>query len=435
MSERRPWLMAKTTWGPAPWLPKQTWLLKDNSVLQTPDLETTASEKRVRVAGTTKSFGKNQIDEMLTDAVKEVAARRLTEPWVQLDDDDDSRRRKHGQMSPGPGTQPDYSMPATPHFVDPEDHGHTQITFEFVSEECPALTATMWVVINKRGYRNDDNYEFLSALTYPIVHENYPTIDYSSYHGDSWWTPYSYYAHGPKVEASKEFLAKFSPLPDFEFVNEPYGGMGARPAVTTAVKMVKQLRDVEYIDIPVWRGSETVSTMRFKFKRSNLTSKLYNDMIEFIQVKPTLDRIRENYRQIQRDLTSLGLVMKQKTSNDFTEIVEGAFAEDVVCHMIPMTEEGNPELDSAGSPTVVQDHAHTVSVDLLSGTIVVNCAQRDTEVLEHWNFERTKAELHGELDAFLGFARQKEQRRTRKKFNRIVKDRTPEGIDTDDLSA
>lgn len=413
-------MAAKTTWGPAPWLPKQTWLLKDNSVIQTPDLETTTSGQRVRIAGTTKSFSKNQLVDMMTEAAKEIAAQRLTGLWTQLTDDDETRRHNHGAVSPGPGRVTNYTK--AEHLVGKGEGSasdHTQITFEFESVDCPALTVTVWVIVNKYSYRGD-TYQTLSALTYPIVHEDQSTL--SSYTGDSWWTPFRYYSQSD----SKAFLAEHKPIPGLTFVNDTY--TGPRPAIVEALKMVKIIRDVEYIDIPVWREPEAVSLMRFKFKRTNLTSQLYNDMVEAIQVQPTLDRIKENYRQIQHDLTALGIVLATPGRNNFLEITEGAFAEEVVCHMIPLTEDGQARTEESGTTVILEDHAHTVSVDLLSGTIVVNCTQRDTEVLDHWNFERTKAELHGELDAFLGFARQKQQSRSRKTFRKIMKDRTPEDI-------
>jgi hypothetical protein len=431
-------MAAKTTWGPAPWLPKQTWLLKDNSVVQTPDLETTTSGQRVRIAGTTTSFGKKQIDDMLAQAVKDVAATRLTTPWIKLIDDDQERRNLHGQNSPGPGRSPDFTKAENLHCAEPSgDNKHTQIVFEFEMEECPAVTAMVWVIINRRGYGDNDRTEILSGITYQIVHERF-ALSPSGYgwsgDRDAWYKPYSPYEHGPDVDEGRAFLRDFEPIPDFKLINDTHPG--ARGAVLDALKMIKTLKDVEYIEIPVWRENFKASAGRYKLKRTNLTSRLYQDMVEFVQTRPTLERIRENYRQIQKDMTALGIVMAQKSNNDFLEIVEQGFVEDVVCHMIPMKEDPDGEdADGDGKPQIVQDHAHTISVDLLSGTIVVNCAQGDTEVLEHWNFERTKAELHGELDAFLGFARQKQQRRVRKTFNKIMKDRTPEEVDTDDLTA
>lgn len=425
-------MAAKTTWGPAPWLKKETWLLKDNSVLQTPDLETTTSGQRVRVAGTKKSFGKSQIDTMVRDAAKELAASRLTELWVPLLDDDEQRRSRHGGVSPGPGMCADYTKPAELHLKDGKSNTHTQITFEYVSEDCPALTATVWVIVHRYG---GGRAQLLTGMTYQVLHENqFRNPEFACWTGseDDWWNPFSYYDSSPTIDKAKEFLRNLKPVPDLWFGSETYEQ--PRQAVVDAIKAVKTLIDVEYIDIPVWREHETVSTMRYKFKRSNFTNNLYHDMVEFVQVKPTLDRIKQNYLQIKSDLAALGIVMKQASNDHFLEIVEQAFAEDVACHMIPVTD-GEPERDSNGTPMVSLDQAHSVSVDLLSGTIVVNCAQRDTEVLEHWNFERTKAELHGELDAFLGFARSKNNKRTRKTFNKIVKDRTPEEIDLDDLSA
>lgn len=422
-------MAAKTTWGPAPWLKKETWLLKDNSVMQTPDLESTTSGQRVRVAGTKQSFGKSQVDTMVREAAKELAASRLTELWVPLLNEDSDRRMRHGGVSPGPGRMPDYDTPAKFHLKDTKSSEHTQITFEYVSEDCPALTATVWVIVQRYG---GNRAQVQTGLTYQILHDShFRNPEFVGWQGktDDWWTPFGYYDHTPAVDRAKEFLQNFEPVPGITFGTEGYNQ--PRHAAVDVIKAVKVLIDTEYIDVPVWRESETVSTMRYKFKRSNFTNNLYQEMVEFVQVKPTLDRIKENYNQIKSDLAALGIVMKQTSNDSFFEIVERAFAEDVVCHMIPVTDDEPDET----TPTVVPDQAHSVSVDLLSGTIVVNCSQRDTEVLEHWNFERTKAELHGELDAFLGFARSKNAKRTRKTFTKIVKDRTPEEISLDDLSA
>jgi hypothetical protein len=93
--------------------------------------------------------------------------------------------------------------------------------------------------------------------------------------------------------------------------------------------------------------------------------------------------------------------------------------------MIPLTDRSGED----GKIEIVPDHEHTVSIDFPSGTLVVNCLKDQSDVVEQWNFARFQAELKGELDEFLGFARQTQQKRNRKRVSTIVKDRSPDEAD------
>lgn len=421
--------MAATTWSLAPWMSNQTWLLKDNTVVKTPDVETTTSQRRVRIAGTTKSVARGELDSLLIDAVRAVARRRGTEPWVRVATPDENLPY-HGAASPSMGKTPDYSRAPALHLTleankntGRNESRHTDITFEFASVECPTVTAVVWVYLEK-DYSSDHIVK--SGITFRALHESNRDADsgYAFWNPNTpkWWSPYGYYDHSDEAEAAKAKLEAFDPIPGIEWVNQDFGKV-ARRAVTEALKLLKQIVDVEEITLPVWRDNATPEPMKYKFTgRTNFTGALYREMLDFVQTNATIERIQENYRAILRDLATLGLVGQPKGNNKVFAAVEQAFAHDLVCHMIPQTvSDEQPEPDKV---EVVPDGEHTVSIDLATGTLVVNCLKDGQEEIEQWNFQRFQAELTGELDAFLGFARQAQQKRNRKRLDEIKQDRS-----------
>lgn len=426
-------MAAKTTWSLAPWLGNQTWLLKDNTVVKTPDIETTSSNRRARIAGTTKSVPHGDLQQLIREALTDVAKQRGTEPWVRVDSPDDNLVR-HGQAAPGSAIAPDFTKSPSLYMVDDKSgrRGHTSIAFEFVSTECPTVTAIVWVYL-AQDYHND--HEVRSGITYRILHEDQWDLGagYSFWAGGGttdWTTPFGYYDHSDEAEAAKEWLAQLDPIPGIEWLNRDFQ-QNPRVAVTEALKLLKQLVDVEEITLPVWRNRAKPDPMTYRFTgRTTFTGSLYREMLDFVQTKATVDRIRKNYQAILKDMAALGLVGQAARSNKFFEAVEEGFGDDLACHMIPLTtEQIHDDEARKGKVTVVPDHEHTVSVDFKTGTLVVNCLKDQKDIVEQWNFARFQAELKGELDEFLGFARQTQTKRNRKRASQIMKDRSADEAD------
>lgn len=422
--------MAATTWNLAPWLGNQQWLLTDNAVVQTPPVEASGSGRRIRIAGQTKSYALNDVDAVLRDAVREVADRRGSKPWVKLGVDRDANLEYHGMAAPAFATKPDFATPLKFHLSTADNssrrHGqHTDIVFEFASEECPTVTAMVWVTMH---IDSANDHIIHSGITYRPMH---PTLaENSSYKfwsgpdgsNSDWFSPFGYYDHGDDVDAAKRLLNEVVPIQGgVKFQNHDYR-KSSRVMVTDAIKLLRELLDVQTIQLPVWRDSQTPTLMSFKATgRTTFSRALYQEMLDHVQTAATVERIQKNMQQIVKDMQSLGMVTTAGNSRaqmDFLATVQQAFGDDLACHMIPVTTTDD------GDVGIVEDSEHTVSIDLKSGTIVVHCA-REVGALDQWNFERTKAELTGELDAFLGFARQQQQKRARRRVAQIVEERTP----------
>lgn len=426
-------MAGKTTWNPAPWLSDQTWLLTDNSVVKTPPVEASGSGRRVRIQGHTESHPASQLQEVLRDAIRTVANKRGAEPWVQVGDSPDDNLSYHGNAAPNFASTPDFTQGSKFHLADAGDgrNGrHSDIAFEFVSEECPTITAIVWMSMHV-DYSND--HILNSAITYRRMHPANPSLGvYDSWTGQDWWTPFGYYDNDPEVEAAREFLRGIKPIGDIVLPSRDYR-KNSRAMVTEVIILARKLMDVETIQIPVWREARTPTLMTFRATgRTTLNQQLYQELLDHVQTSATIERIKQNVQQVVKDMRSLGIVDAKayRTSAaqvQFMETVNRAFGEDLVCHMIPVTTTDDDEEAPEGHVhvEVVEDHSHTVSIDFKSGTLVVHCGA-DTQVLDAWNFERTKAELTGELDAFLGFARKQTQKRARGRVAKIVKERTPD---------
>lgn len=430
--------MAATTWNLAPWLGNQTWLLTDNAVVQTPPVETSGSGRRIRIAGQTKSYPVNDVNDVLRDAVREVADRRGSKPWVKLGIDRDANLEYHGMAAPSYATKPNFTIPSKFHLSEADnssrrDGQHTDIAFEFASEECPTVTAMVWVTMH---IDSANDHIVHSGITYRPMHPNLAeNSNYMFWSGpdgrnSDWFSPFGYYDHGDDVDAAKRLLNEIVPIQGgVNFQNHDYR-KNSRGMVTDAIKLLRELLDVQTIQLPVWRDSRTPTLMSFKATgRTTFSRSLYQEMLDHVQTAATIERIQKNMQQIVKDMQTLGMVTTTGTNRaqmDFLATVQQAFGENLACHMIPVTTTGNDEEETGGhvSVEIVEDHEHTVSIDFKSGTLVVHCT-RDVGVLDQWNFERTKAELTGELDAFLGFARQQQQKRAKRRVTQIVEERTP----------
>lgn len=422
-------MAANTTWSPAPYLGNQTWLLTDNAVVKAPPLEASTSGRRVRIAGQTKSFSSNDVSESVLEAIREIANQRDAKPWVQLDDPD-ANLAHHSNATPNRVGVPQFSRAKKFHLTattKPGRYERTDIAFEFVSEECPTVTAIVWAGM---GVDSCDDNIFQSGITYRHMHQdNAVNSNYRWWtNGHSWTSPYGYYDNHDDAEASKLILSSHQPIPGVEFLNRDFG-KESRKMVTEGLKLLRDLTNVETIELPVWRDPSTPTLMKFKASgRTTWSKSLYQEMLEYVQTGATVERIQQNMKLIQRDMQMLGMVTHSQPGQGFFQAVEEASGHDLVCHMIPVTLDDDEEATSG--PKIVQDHEHTVSIDIKTGTLVVNCLKESAEVIEAWNFQRFQAELKGELDAFLGFAKQQQQKRAKRRVTQIVKDRT---MDDEDL--
>lgn len=429
-------MAGKTSWTLAPWLDQESWLFKDNSVVQTPAVEMSGSGRRVRLVGQTTSVSSNALASIYRAALNQMARERQTERWVRVVDTPDKTLHAHGMAAPAQASAPDFTISPGLYMADSvriaKPHQHTDIAFEFASIECPTVTAIVWVTL---GARYVGEHTVRSGITYRRMHSAHtdPTSNYECWSpATGWWTPFGRYnTNGDEQEAALEILAKIDPAPGVEWVNEDFTA-NPQNAVFQALALLKQLVDVEQITVPVWRSDDTPEPMTFKFTgRTTFTKQLYRAMLDFVQTQPTLERIRTNFESILRDMASLGLMSQAARVSAFHQAVEEGFANDLACHMIPLTV---TELDTRSHQSeedrepvqIVPDNEHQVSIDFASGTIVVNCLKDSDEAIEHWDFARFQAELKGELDAFLGYARQTQQKRHKKRVHQIVNKRTPD---------
>lgn len=427
-------MAASTTWTPAPWLTSQTWLLKDNTVVKTPEMEESSSGRRVRIKGESKSFPKGDVDQLMRDAIEKVARERGTERWVIITDRD-TNNAWHGAASPDRGRMPDFTASPSLHYTDPNlinnASAHTDIVFEFASEECPNVTAMVWVYLGKARYGS--SYVIKSGITYRNMFQDHWN-DASGYQFWSpgtkgWWDAYTNYSHDAgddREEDTEAFLSAHVPIPGIEWVNQEF--TSARSTVAAALKLAKELVNVEKISLPVWRDRSMPEAMTYKATgRTTFSNSLYREMLEFVQTKATVERIRHNYEQILRDMRALGMVTEATKERNFFQAVEDGLGHDLVCHTIPVRLDDEEPVP--GHPESVTDEEHTVSIDFKSGTLVVNCHKDSSGIVEQWNFARFEAELKGELDSFLGFARQATQKRSKKRLEKIVNSRHTDDTD------
>lgn len=424
--------MAKsaTRYNPAPWVHRPAYLMADNSIVQAPEVEVSESHRRVRIVGTSASVAMNNMASLMWDAVKTVAEQRSTTVVSQLPDPE-QERREHMINAPGGGIgyNWDYGHELALHFTDPDkadNQAHkTVVYFEYQSVEIPALTAVAWVVLQRanNNHLSDATYGVQSGLTHRYLHPSEASHAASMrLLKDEWHSPFTRYDNSTEAIDAKARLADIVPF-GIPFANVI--STSQQSVVGSAVTMLAAMRAAETIEVPIWRDAMSPDTMTFRFKSTNLTASIYSQMVDFLQTKVVMDRIQDNFKQIVRDMASLGFVRKGKGSSALLDAVLNGTQSDITASFVPHHIVDNEYV--TGEVTV--DHDHFVSVDFASGTFLVTCTKDNSDALDQWKFERARAEIVGELPAFLAALAQNTKKRSSKKFDEIVKSRTPEKVE------
>lgn len=412
--------MAATTWSPAPYIGKQEWLLQDGSVVTSPDFETTSSGRRVRVAGTQTSVGSRQVNDLITAAIDQVATERGTKRWMRIFDktvEEDHRASNAGLN----GTV--FREAVNLHINDQSQsgnaYGSTTLVWDFEAPGLP-LYATVFLTFNQRGTsRHDVSTKVVWRDTQ--IAQNNEVPSYNSYDGST-LNIANLYRYSDEYRAVEAAVAKDGGILDgHTLVARAHSGQ-FRQAVTDFATRAKALDDLDEITLPDMRDTSKPQFLTFKRKASNYNATIHNEIVALIQTGPLLEQIKNSYLELVSAMSRLGVVFKTKPGdNEFAKAAAG--------DLTTLRAVIEPCEDTTHSDGV--DHHHTVSLDFASGSVIVNCGHTTgmDEISEAWNIAKFKAEVVGEVDILLEYAKAYRNPKEQARIRKIIEQRaTPDNL-------
>lgn len=401
--------MAKTTWALAPYHERQQWLLTDGTIILSPDVETTTSQRRWRIAGSTDAASKADLDRLILAAIDRQAAAQGVKRWLRLFEDDENR---HASVAVGASKKIDFNT------VPPVKMGKNDkiiVAFEFVSAAYPAIRATLWItLVNNYSGATSVRSCFTYRVTNPEVGDTAHILRYAEDDATGWTPAPNMYRYDDNYRQLEQAANKIKPC-DVPIETKHFGN-NTRGAIARFLELSKQASGLASVEIPDLRDPWNVASMTLTASRTNYSNALYRDVLDMVQVAPAMDRLHEHLQGVATELTRLGLVANVKDKFDLKALLAGKLSE-LQCTIKPneVTDDRNEGIDPV----------HTVTLDLSKGTFVVNCAKSHhlDDTAAAWEVAKFKAEISGETDVLLAYARAFNKPAEQARLRKIMKER------------
>lgn len=409
-----------TIWSPAPYVTKQEWLLADGSIVTSPDFETTSSGRRVRIAGTTESFGNKQVEALISRAIDQIAQDRGTTKVIRLFPDSESDAYAAAAASVPSAV---FTDAVNLHMLGETSRaqGSTTAFWKFQVPDAPVYA---YVFITLRQYN-----ERYSVQPYLVFRSNYPNaaglLSYFTWNGSTNANSDQYYRYSDEAQAISRWLTEnppFDGVPVLDFQEQTYPGQ-LRTAVVKFAELCKRFDNLDTIQIPDMRdGAANLVTLTPKRVLTNYSASFHNELLSFVQTGPIMDRIKENYKALMEDFRILGL--QTSAQADDTAIAKALNGDKtaIKCQMVPVE-------DTDVSNGI--DSFHSVVFDFASGSMVVNCSHATNldETAEAWEIAKFKAEMTGEVDVLMEYAKAYQNPKEQKRLLKIINQRTVPDVD------
>lgn len=387
-----------TQYHPLPRLDKHKWLLTNGRIAEEPDLEESESGRRVRVRGGSKSVFQKDLDNLLYRSVSQYAEGICEDVWMRVKDDDPVREISD-EASPG-------SADPQPHFVTPKQGylGRTsKVTWTFRHESLP-IAARISVDMGEGAggyYRSRSSGQNVQAkVTYPSTnrYDSYDRVWLNVSDKDS--IPFSEHSDGTSLYAQQQqdfrdwlHVSKSAEWMDLlghtQWDNE-------RAAAAGVARLCREIDSLDEILIPDLRDPDNPAWLTLKLHSTTYTKDFAQALVDFINGQPVVEQIQEHWNEIVNLFRRSGLVTKTLEDSDWHAALQGE------------VERLSLELEHTSAPDEEggRDAHHIVGFNLATGTVTVTCSHRDMrgeDVATEYEVARLKAEIQGELDAFLGF--------------------------------
>lgn len=409
-----------TDYVPFPRHHKRKWLLTDGRIVEEPNLEQSPEGRRIRVAGSDTSVYAKELDDLIYRSVTQFAENEGERVWMRVSSDDPVKEIKQNFRSQGDAP--------TPHFIQQPSASRyigrsSSLSWTFRHDTLPI--AAQLTVSASENPRNGNRQTISVEVNYPSTNP----YDADSRHWMNVEGPDDFSfsdTGGDGSTAYHDAKQKFyDSIRDYvpQWVNDLLGTTtyaNEREAAAALAKLCRTIEEYETITIPDLRDPAKLQWMEVGLYDTNYSSKFLQSIIDFVNGQPIAEELATLWGQMVEAFRRAGIVVDSLEESDFSAALQGETDRVVASTRSVYHDEG-------------QDEHHVVGFDVATGTITVTCSNRDVRpesVAAEYEIARIRAEARGELDAFLAFEERYIDIHHDKTHNRIVKSRT---VDTDDL--
>jgi hypothetical protein len=395
--------MGSTTWHPRTNVQPREWLLTNGEVVHEPALEESGSGLKVRVAGTKLTAYSKDVDDLIVKAVEAIAEQKQTSVWMRIQSSANTARNNEKPKL---------------HVVGEPDsrYAKTQLYWVFKHPTLP-IEATLTIELAAAyQYGSGDRPQRLHAWvaspdTTPNATTNPSWIhvndgDYGGYR-DRLKT----YEQQTKF---REFIRDTPPTPPLTDLLGEQALKGERQAVEHLLKKVRAADALASIQIPDLRDVENLAWLDLELFETNVNDKFITDLADYLDGAPSVEEAHGLYEQMLRTLRSVGIVMDpSKSKNDFQAALLSNEPLNVTVGPIAEVEHG-------------RDHEHDLTMDLRTGTFIVNCSMRVANrntIAEKWEEAQVLAQFTGKEDELLAYARRYAETEAQRRAEKILKER------------
>lgn len=403
--------MAGTVWSPMTRMQPSEWLLGNGEIVKEPPLEMSSSGRKVRIAGTTTSVYMNDLDNMLAEAVKKLAAEKQTHVWLDITG----------------GIERQYESYATQlhasckfHMVhDPSNlYASTVMWWRFKDTNSP-FEVLLWVQVSpNRSTRAVNGQTVIATLSMPT----------RSY----WGSSINREIVNARNNGMNELVDGLRSLDvDLNYkwqeflrdnpVSWPVDLLGvrnpahARSSVSAVLELVRAFDDLSEIQVPDLGDPYNPSYRTLSLYGTNVNAELISDLTEYLDGAPTIEKAAELYEQLLDTLQSVGIQVERKSANDFHAALL-AGDKDLL----------NVQIYNLAEQNLRVDNDHSLSTNLATGTFIVQCSHSEVDkgvVAEKWEEALTMASLTGEEDTLLAYARAYAKEHVKRRTESILQER------------
>lgn len=399
-----------TQWSPATQMERRQWLLTNGQVISEPDLEETPSGRKLRVKGTELTAYSRDLDYLLGRAANQIATEAGTKVWMPL------HNRKFQEVS-ATGVQ---TRQAKLHIIhDPQNvRGSTQCWWRFKHPDLPIEVVLVIKITQQYNYHGPKAQNILAFLTQPQT-----VADSRSYETMFINETGSAFAQNECVLDDPDDRLKFRKWveanpPDWDAgaVLGSFHFDGERPAVSAILRQVRVADALASVQIPDMRDPDNFDWLTLELCDSNVTQSFINDLVEYLDGTPSIEEAARLYTELQNVLRRIGVVMGDRTANDFSAALLSGHKEPLTVDVSPLSEVGHS-----------YDHHHSLTMHLQTGTFVVDCgAQRKSnEIAEKWEEAQLIASMTGQEDVLLAYAKKYAEQAAKERAKKIIRERTP----------
>lgn len=353
------------------------------------------------------SVTETELGPALRQAVDNQARTRGTKIWMRALGQDD-RRANFTTSSRG------WFMETPDSAAFGKKYSTQSVWFEFVHRQHPTISAVLFLTW-KMQY--DERVSIASVMAYQ---NTLPGGDNFQEYTNQWEpVPEELRSSGTarnKLRARLDSLHPTDGLGEFGAWNH----LTYRQGVAKFLEILRAFAGVSQVTIPdlrgvdLDRGKADFGKLTLNLADSNFDKRLYSELLDHVQGESVIERLKEHLDGVARELRNLGLVVRP-TANLAT--LTKASPSDLP---VRLTVRPDDDIDSNGAPT--RDAEHELHIDLLRGTLTVSCSRDIGEdVLQAWEVARFKAELTGEEDVLLAYAKAFNDPAKRARIERVTR--------------